>query len=105
MRCAECNERLSMRAKFCAQCGAAAPQHAAEGVAAEAREYAKEMLAEGKIVAGEAVQATKAGIKTDVGKSVATCAAIGAVVAIPIPFVGPIFGAAVGAGIGFLRKI
>jgi hypothetical protein len=96
---------LSTRAKFCAQCGTPAPEYGAEGIAAEAKEYAKDVLAEGKIVAGEAVQATKAGIKTDVGKSVATCAAIGAVVAIPIPFVGPIFGAAIGAGIGFLRKI
>ena len=37
------------------------------------------------------------------GKSMAKWAALGAVVAIPLPFVGPIIGATVGAGIGYVR--
>ncbi|MET4897192.1 hypothetical protein RN629_08475 [Sphingomonadaceae bacterium jetA1] len=37
------------------------------------------------------------------GKSMAKWGALGAVVAIPIPFVGPIFGAAVGAGYAYLK--
>jgi hypothetical protein len=37
-----------------------------------------------------------------VAKRTAVAAAIGAVVAIPLPFVGPLFGLVVGAGIGFL---
>ena len=36
------------------------------------------------------------------GTSMAKWAALGAVVAIPVPFVGPLFGAVVGAGIGYL---
>ena len=36
-----------------------------------------------------------------VAKRTAVAAAIGAVVAIPLPFVGPIFGALVGGGIGY----
>jgi len=36
-----------------------------------------------------------------VAKRTAIAAAIGAVIAIPLPFVGPIFGALVGGGIGY----
>jgi hypothetical protein len=37
------------------------------------------------------------------GKSMAKWAALGAVVAIPVPFVGPIIGAAAGAGYAWLK--
>ena len=37
------------------------------------------------------------------GKSMAKWAALGAVVAIPVPFVGPIIGAAVGAGYAYVK--
>lgn len=36
-----------------------------------------------------------------VAKRTAIGAGIGALIAIPVPFVGPLFGAVVGAGIGF----
>jgi hypothetical protein len=36
-----------------------------------------------------------------VAKRTAIAAAAGALIAIPVPFVGPLFGAVVGAGIGF----
>jgi hypothetical protein len=36
-----------------------------------------------------------------VAKRTAIAAAVGAVIAIPVPFVGPLFGGAVGAAIGF----
>ena len=104
MHCPQCQTRVSIRNKFCGQCAAALPTNELSGPADEAREYARDVFAEGKVVAKEAAAATKAGMKTDVGKSVAACAAIGAVVAVPIPFVGPLLGAAVGAGIGFIRK-
>ena len=38
------------------------------------------------------------------GKDMAKAAAIGAVVAIPVPFVGPISGAVAGAGYAFHRS-
>ena len=41
---------------------------------------------------------------SDTGKRVAKWAALGAVAAIPIPFVGPITGAVVGACVGFYRS-
>ena len=37
------------------------------------------------------------------GKSMAKWAALGAVVAIPVPFVGPIIGAAAGAGYAYVK--
>jgi uncharacterized membrane protein len=36
-----------------------------------------------------------------VAKRTAVAAVAGALIAIPVPFVGPLFGAVVGAGIGF----
>ena len=41
---------------------------------------------------------------SDTGKRMAKWAAIGAVAAIPIPLVGPITGAAVGACVGYFRS-
>ena len=38
------------------------------------------------------------------GKSMAKWAALGAVVAIPVPFVGPIIGAAAGAGYAYFKR-
>ncbi len=38
------------------------------------------------------------------GKKMAKYGAIGAVVAIPVPFVGPVLGALVGAGIAYAKR-
>ena len=38
------------------------------------------------------------------GKKMAKYGAIGAVVAIPVPFVGPVLGAIVGAGIAYAKR-
>jgi hypothetical protein len=40
-------------------------------------------------------------LENPVAKRTAVAALIGAVIAIPVPFVGPIFGALVGGGIGY----
>ena len=40
-------------------------------------------------------------LETPLAKRTAIAAAIGAVVAIPLPFIGPILGAPVGGGIGY----
>ena len=39
----------------------------------------------------------------ELGRSMAKWAALGAVVAIPVPFIGPIIGAAAGAGYAYLK--
>jgi len=44
-----------------------------------------------------------AGNKNELGKSMAKWGALGAVIGIPVPFVGPVFGAAVGAGYAYLK--
>lgn len=44
---------------------------------------------------------SKAMLENPVAKRTAIAAAIGAVVAVPLPFIGPILGAIVGGGIGF----
>ena len=38
------------------------------------------------------------------GRKMAKAAAIGAVIAIPVPFVGPIIGAAAGAGYAYVKN-
>ena len=38
------------------------------------------------------------------GKKMAKYGAIGAVIAIPVPFVGPVIGALVGAGVAYARR-
>ncbi|MFL0415401.1 hypothetical protein ACH0AE_15365 [Sphingomonas sp. 179-A 2A2 NHS] len=38
------------------------------------------------------------------GKKMAKYGAIGAVIAIPVPFVGPVLGALVGAGVAYARR-
>ncbi|WP_169715689.1 hypothetical protein [Sphingomonas mucosissima] len=38
------------------------------------------------------------------GKKMAKYGAVGAIVAIPIPFIGPVIGAAVGAGVAYARR-
>ncbi len=40
-------------------------------------------------------------IDNPVARRTAIAAAVGAIIAIPVPFVGPVFGAIVGAGYGF----
>ncbi|WP_170209865.1 hypothetical protein [Sphingomonas oligophenolica] len=45
-------------------------------------------------------------VKNDpaLGKSMAKWGALGAVIAIPLPFVGPIIGAAAGAGYAYFKR-
>ncbi len=38
------------------------------------------------------------------GKSMAKAAVVGAILAIPIPFVGPVIGAAAGAGYAYMKR-
>ena len=38
------------------------------------------------------------------GKKMAIYGAIGAAVAIPLPFIGPVIGATLGAGVAYLRR-
>ena len=48
---------------------------------------------------------TKSAIPNPLARNVAIGAAAGAVVAIPIPFIGSIIGAIIGGGLGYLRTV
>ncbi|MFA7384476.1 MAG: SHOCT domain-containing protein [Desulfurivibrionaceae bacterium] len=56
-------------------------------------------------IGGEANRLGKEAMRSDLAKDVAPCMALGAAVAVPIPFVGPIAGAAVGAGVGVYKNL
>jgi hypothetical protein len=47
-------------------------------------------------------QEVQAMFEDPVAKRTAVAAAVGAVIAIPLPFVGPLFGAIAGAAVGYL---
>ncbi len=55
--------------------------------------------------AQEVTDKTRSAIPNDLARSVAVGAAAGAVVAIPIPFIGSILGALIGGGLGYLRAV
>ena len=92
----KCGATLPIEAKFCSECGTRVATSEAKGLkfgtvevlSADKAEQAKRV---GRVAAG----AVASGLKTDMGKSMAAGAALGAVIALPIPFVGPAFGAAV----------
>lgn len=58
-----------------------------------------------KAVAEDAAATGKQFLSTELGKNVAIGAGVGAVAGMVLPFVGTIFGAVAGAGIGYLRTI
>lgn len=67
-----------------------------------ARDHAAQALS---VATNEAGRLAKSVARAPFTKDVATFAAAGAVIAIPIPFVGPALGAAVGAGLGLWRNM
>lgn len=108
MGCEKCGESLGIAAKFCSSCGAkvkaispminaATGEVEQETTADTAKRYAK-------IAADEVVDAGRSALKTRLGKEMAIGAAAGAVIAIPIPIIGPLAGAAIGSGIVFFRR-
>lgn len=52
-----------------------------------------------------ASEQTKTAIPNTLGRNVAIGAAAGAVIALPLPIIGPLLGAVIGGGLGYLRTI
>lgn len=106
MKCGDCGGELLETAKFCSECGskvADADRDASEpegngSKTALVKQYAVD-------VTHEAAELSKTALKSDLGKKIAAGAAIGAVVAIPVPFIGPGLGAVVGAGVVAFRRL
>lgn len=113
MGCKQCEEPPSPGAKFCSNCGASVaeanllqpdadpatdlPGDKAGSKGKAIKRYAQDVATEAKELGAEA-------LKSEFGKKLAAGAGIGAVVAIPIPLVGPAVGALVGAGIVAFRR-
>lgn len=56
------------------------------------------------LAADEATRLGKQAAKTELARDAAACAAVGAAVAVPIPLIGPVGGAIVGAGLAVFRS-
>src|SRR4051794_24538183 len=104
MNCDGCGKRMSATAKFCSECGAARADRTASGKKEVVIKVAKSA---GRSVTGATrfiSETAKDGVRSDMGKSIALGAIVGAVIASPIPFVGTTLGASVGALIGAWKK-
>jgi hypothetical protein len=106
MKCSECGARISNRAKFCSKCGsrndAVADPPADDS---ELKAYAKDVIAEGQVAAGEVKDAAIKGLKSETGKSMLVWGAFGAVAGVVLPFVGPVLIGSLGAAYGAAKKL
>ncbi len=99
--CQACGHDMESGANFCAKCGASVTESATHY-----RTTAEDDLRAARAFSEEARhRATGTTSNSTLGASMAKGAAIGAVAALPIPFVGPITGAIVGAGIAAYTKL
>lgn len=98
--CQACGTDLPSTANFCPDCGARQTESATHW-----RSAADADLHAARVFAEDARHRATGAPDSTLGASIAKGAAIGAVAAIPIPFVGPITGAVVGAGIAAYRKL
>ena len=106
MKCSICGARISIRAKFCSKCGS--PNTIAVATRdddSEFKAYAKDLVAEGQVAAGEIKDATVKGLKSEVGKSMMVWGAFGAIAGAVLPFVGPVLIGSLGAAYGAAKKL
>jgi hypothetical protein len=106
MKCSECGARISNRAKFCGKCGSQnAAVTAPSTDESELKTYAKDVIAESQVAAGEIKDATIKGLKSEAGKSMLVWGAFGAVAGAVLPFVGPVLIGTLGAAYGAAKKL
>ena len=98
--CQACGHDLESVANFCPSCGAKQTESATPY-----RTTAEDDLRAARVFAEDARHRATGTSNATLGASMAKGAAIGAVAALPIPFVGPITGAIVGAGIAAYTKL
>jgi hypothetical protein len=69
-------------------------------------QIAKESAVKAATQVGEQVSRFgKIALSSDLAKDVVAFGALGAIIAVPVPFIGPVFGGAVGAGLGVFKNL
>jgi len=102
MKCPACDASAPKGARFCPSCGGSMTATASERPMLDA---AADDLHAARVFVEDAAQSAVAAVKSDLGTSMAKGAAIGALVSIPVPFIGMIGGAVVGAGVAAYKKL
>ena len=102
MKCPACDAGAPKGARFCSRCGASMTETAAERPTPDA---ASDDLHAARVFVEDAAQRSVEVLKSDLGTTMAKGAAIGALISIPVPFVGLIGGAVVGAGVAAYKKL
>ena len=96
--CSQCGADLAEGANFCSQCGTAVEPTSGADILRKAKTYACD-AADDMIEGGNDLVTSK------LGKKMAAGAAVGALVAAPLPIVGWAAGATIGAGLVAFRQI
>jgi len=102
MKCPACDASAPKGARFCPSCGGSMTETASERPTPDA---AADDLHAARVFVEDAAQSAVTAVKSDLGSSMAKGAAIGALISIPVPFVGLIGGAVVGAGVAAYKKL
>lgn len=102
MKCPACDANAPKGARFCPSCGGSMTATVSEPPIPDT---AADDLRAARAFAEDAAQTAVAAVKSDLGTSMAKGAAIGALISIPVPFVGLIGGAVVGAGVAAYKKL
>jgi hypothetical protein len=105
MTCPNCGAATSSTDRFCHSCGARLIAPTAAEKRRAAFEQAKAVAEEGGKAVRQSAALAKKGLKTQRGRSVAACAAIGAAAGSVLPVIGTISGATLGAAAGYFRKL
>lgn len=93
MRCPGCGTELPVAANYCPGCGANSWTTAGGTATAGGPTFGAQLHATARQV-----------LSTHAGRSTVGWAAAGAVVAIPVPVIGPLAGAVIGGVIGYWRN-
>ena len=101
-----CGASLNGREKFCPNCGINLVVVSDASELTGSPEQPKLELAKqyAKVTARGAASVGQAAIKSKLGKEIAIGAGIGAALAIPVPFIGPLGGAVVGTGVVLYKR-
>jgi hypothetical protein len=105
MQCSECGAPVEGDDRFCRGCGARLRPMTPAEKRREAMRQAKAIAREGSRAVQQGTKLARRGLKTQRGRSVAACSAMGAAAGAVLPVIGVGLGATIGAAAGFMRKL